>query len=185
MPIPNVWQHPADIPLCHNHTEDSMKRLTLLSLMAMGTALAACGPVHPANDARDHSEYAADKDAMVSYYFYRMDTNGDGWVSRAEHDSFSGGMFTRVDGNRDGYITYRELNDYKTGEWNDWRDNYSTREGHYEGEKYYPYGKSSPTRTPNEPYNANRSKTDRSYKDYETRDHNDDYDDRSYPQYRR
>lgn len=158
-----------------------MKRLTILSLLAMGSALAACGPVRPANDSYDHAAPMGDKDAMVNYYFYRMDTNSDGWVSRAEHDSFSGGMFTRVDANRDNYLTYRELQEYKTGEWNDWRDNYATRSGaHYEGDKYYPYGKGSPTRTPNEPYNANRGKTDRSYKDYQTRDHNTDYDNDPY-----
>lgn len=151
-----------------------MKKLTILGLLAMGTALAACGPTHPYYSANDKA-YHGDQDTMVNYYFYRMDTNSDGWVSRAEHESFASGMFTRVDMNHDGYVTYRELSDYKRGEMTDWRDNYSSRTGaHYEGEKYYPYGKGSPTRTPNEPYKANRGQTDRSYKNYEIRDHNED-----------
>lgn len=149
-----------------------MKKLTILAVLAMGTTLAACGPTHPHHGPADTH---AHKDAMVNYYFYRMDTNGDGWVSRAEHESFASGMFTRVDVNRDGYVTYRELTDYQRGEWADWRDNYASRsEGYYEGDKYYPYGKGAPTKTPNEPYAANRGKTDRSYKNYEIRDHHED-----------
>lgn len=149
------------------------KTLTMLGVLAMGVSLTACGPTYPANEAHDHGAY--DQDAMMNYYFYRMDTNGDGWISRAEHEAFASGMFTRVDYNHDGYLTYRELADYHRGEWSDWRDNYATRTGaYYEGDKYYPYGKGSPTRTPNEPYKANRGMTDRSYKDYEIRDHNED-----------
>lgn len=106
-------------------------------------------------------------DSLLKYNFYRMDTDRDGYVSRAEYESFANGQFTRADHNTDGFLTINEMVGQRKSEWNDFHSNYETRTGaYYVGDKYYPYGKEAgATRTPNEPYKANRGKTDRSWRE--------------------
>jgi hypothetical protein len=176
--------------ISHLTTEKNMKKITtLLGMLALGTSLTACadtsyygqGDINP--DKASHGDKA---EAMTRYYFYMMDTDHNGYVSRREQESFAAGQFTRADANSDGFLTYHELLDYKRAEWNDFRANKLHGDEYYEGDKYYPYGKTAPTRTPNEPYKANRDKTTKDWKDYQTRgavDHNSDYIDRDHDGY--
>lgn len=145
-----------------------MKKLaTILGALAVTAAMPAF--------AHDHGDMNAKKEAMARYYFYKMDADHNGYVSRPENETFASGMFTRADANMDGFLTYSELLAFKTDEWNDYKANFYNRGGAaYDGDKYYPYGKGAPTVTPNEPFKANRGKTDRSWREYEIRDHNED-----------
>ncbi len=157
-----------------------MKKATAtLALLAVSTGLVACGPTYHDRDGRyEHKNGYVDyqdspKEAMANYYFYRMDTDHNGYISRTEHETFAAGMFTRADTNNDNFLTFREIMAHKHGEWDDFRANFYDRPGAvYEGDRFYPYGKEAPTLTPNEPYKANRGKTDRSWRNYEIRDDN-------------
>lgn len=141
------------------------KTMMLLGALAIGTT------AMPAF-AHDH-DHAAAKEEMMRYYFYKMDTDHNGYISRPEHETFAAGMFTRADTNMDGFLTYNEIRAHQQTEWDDFNANYRSRSaGVYEGDKYYPYGKGAPTWTPNEPYKANRGATDRSWRTYDVRDNN-------------
>ena len=138
------------------------KTMMLMGALAISAAMPAYAhDTHANNDTMNE---------MVRYYFYKMDTDHNGYISRAEHETFSAGMFTRTDTNMDGFLTYREILAHKQTEWDDYSANYRQRSGDlYEGDKYYPYGKGSPTVTPNEPFKANRGMTDRSWRNYDVR----------------
>ncbi len=137
------------------------KTILLLGAMAIGAA----SPAFAHDDAKTTG--------MTKYYFYKMDTDHNGYISRPEHETFAAGMFTRADSNMDGFLTYNEIVAHQQSEWDDFERNYMTRSGaRYEGDKYYPYGKGAPTDTPNEPFKANRGKSDR-YQEYDIKNYND------------
>lgn len=137
------------------------KTAILLGALAIGAAMPAFA----------HDETTGE--GLTRYYFYKMDTDTNGYISRPEHESFAAGMFTRADTNRDGFLTYNEILAHKKSEWDDYKSHFETRSGaYYEGDKYYPYGKAAPTRTPNEPFKANRGKDDRA-PEYDIRKNND------------
>lgn len=134
--------------------------------------LGACA-IGMASPAFAASADAKKADEMTKYYFYKMDTDHNGYVSRAEHDAFAADMFNKADTNRDGFLTYNEIVAHKQSEWDDFDAHYKNRTGAtFDGDKYYPYGKGSPTLTPNEPFKANRDKNDR-FRDYDIRNDND------------
>lgn len=147
------------------------------TLLLTGALLVAATAASTAFAHDPYAKYPNDKNnGLSSYFFYRMDTNHDGLVSRDEHEAFASGMFTRADANDDDYLTYNELLAFNHRTWDDWYGNYRTRTGaYYEGDKYYPYGRNYPTDTPNEPFVANRGKTDRSWRDYDIKKSADDY----------
>ena len=52
---------------------------------------------------------AHDIDAKTDYYMKKIDTNGDGKISKDEHQAFGDKMFTEADTNGDGFISRDEL----------------------------------------------------------------------------
>jgi len=42
-------------------------------------------------------------------WFSKIDTDGDGKISKEEHDTFSDNMFTQMDTNGDGFISKDEM----------------------------------------------------------------------------
>lgn len=75
-----------------------MKNL-LASALIVATAMPAL-----ANE-RD----GASMQKKVDYYFTKMDSNGDGKISRSEHENFTSDMFAKADSNRDGALSRDEL----------------------------------------------------------------------------
>jgi hypothetical protein len=49
--------------------------------------------------------------------FKMMDTNGDGYVSKSEHDAFAKQKFMKADTNHDGKISMQEMTDMKKMEY--------------------------------------------------------------------
>ena len=79
-----------------------MKKLVLLSTM-----FALCAAPAFANmDSADHK-------AMEEAMFTKMDTNGDGYISKEEHDAYAAKMFAEADTNGDGKISKDEMHAYK------------------------------------------------------------------------
>lgn len=75
----------------------------IVTLMSM-TALCLSAPAF-ANDMddKDHLE------KKVKFCLQKADTNGDGMISRAEHDTVSAQMFTQSDTDNNGSISLDEL----------------------------------------------------------------------------
>lgn len=72
-----------------------MKKLMMMAVAA--TVLAAPGAM--ANQKDGH------KDGM---WFSKVDTNGDGMISKSEHEKASAEKFAKLDANNDGQITQEE-----------------------------------------------------------------------------
>lgn len=75
-----------------------MSRVTIRCLAAtVATAVALSG-----------AAWAGDMSSAEK--FKKMDTNGDGKLSAAEHDAWARDMFTKMDANKDGSVTAAEMN---------------------------------------------------------------------------
>lgn len=69
--------------------------------LALASILALCAAPALANE--EHMKQKAE------WYFGKMDTNGDGSVSRLEHGAFAEDRFAAADSNRDGAVSKDEL----------------------------------------------------------------------------
>lgn len=82
-----------------------MKKVMMMAAAAMCIAAPAFAAVD-----------ATDAKPMTEYMMKKMDTNGDGMVSKAEHDAFAAKMFSDADTNKDGNVSMQEMMDAKTKE---------------------------------------------------------------------
>lgn len=87
----------------HRPTTPYLIAAALGSLALGGIAHAAQTTASPPPPAA-----AADGKAMGARMMARIDTDGDGRISRAEHDALSARRFQRMDTNGDGYIDQAE-----------------------------------------------------------------------------
>lgn len=83
-------------------TSNITKLMTICAL-TMGVAMPAM-----ANDHRDDDK-EAHMQKKVEHYMSKIDTNGDGKVSKSEHDAFGNQMFKEADTNGDGMISKDEM----------------------------------------------------------------------------
>jgi Ca2+-binding EF-hand superfamily protein len=79
-----------------------MKKLLMISVLAMSIAVPAA--------------MAKDMEAKADMMFSKIDTNGDGMISKDEHKSFGDKMFTDTDTNSDGNISMDEMKAMKMKE---------------------------------------------------------------------
>lgn len=85
-----------------------MKKTTMaLAAMMMCTAM----PAMANHDMEKKLEW------KTTYYMNQIDTNKDGSISKAEHESFGSKMFTDADDNGNGMISKSELMAEKKSEW--------------------------------------------------------------------
>lgn len=66
---------------------------------------------------------------MADAWFSKIDTNGDGMISKEEHTAFSDSMFTKADTNGDGNISKDEMRAEKMKEHADMKDKMSMKSG--------------------------------------------------------
>lgn len=73
------------------------------------------------------------------YFFNKMDTNGDGYISKAESEAFGEKMFSNADANNDGRISMQEMADAKKREREEWHATHpdAKRKYHTEGKRYH------------------------------------------------
>ena len=68
----------------------------------------------------------ANKTAMIEaktkYMFSKADADGNGVVTKMEHDAFANTMFRNADKNNDGVITYKEMKAAKVAEMNEMKE---------------------------------------------------------------
>lgn len=73
--------------------------------LVLASVLAVCAAPAFANDMKDHHKWMEEKaDTM----FKEVDANGDGMISKAEHEAFAEKMFSDADTNKDGSISKEE-----------------------------------------------------------------------------
>lgn len=58
----------------------------------------------------------------VQYYFDKLDANGDGVITRSEHNDFATKMFEETDADNSDTLTVAELKDQKKEEWKEMKD---------------------------------------------------------------
>lgn len=87
-----------------------------MKLPVFAAALLAAAVATPALANSEHM------DAKAKFYFTKMDTDGNGSVSKAEHASFAQTMFDDADTNKDGALSLDELTAYKKKEKSDMKD---------------------------------------------------------------
>ena len=61
-------------------------------------------------------------DEKAKHYFQKMDTDGNGIVSKAESDSFGQKMFDETDTNNDNALSLDELKAQKLKERSEWKE---------------------------------------------------------------
>lgn len=88
-----------------------MKRLLMMTVMMGAVAM----PVALAPAAR------AD-DGKGGMWFSKIDTNGDGMVSKAEHEKASADKFAKMDANGDGSITKEEAKAARDKMKEEWKE---------------------------------------------------------------
>jgi len=101
-----------------------MKKLfVVLSALTLSTAVSACSDHHEENmGQRDMNsnqgeiEHREHMNKMTEYYFNKMDTNHDGYVSKKEYDVYMRKMFKQADTNHDGMLTLEEIKAQKMRE---------------------------------------------------------------------
>ncbi|MGE4313463.1 MAG: hypothetical protein AB7E85_04235, partial [Pseudobdellovibrionaceae bacterium] len=72
-------------------------------LLMLGTAIVALGSISPA-----FAEGGAKDGPKGDRFFAKMDTDGDGVVTKSEFQSHGDEMFSKMDGNGDGKIEKEE-----------------------------------------------------------------------------
>lgn len=76
--------------------------------LMMGVALTMMSmPAFAKEDSAMHTDEMAKMKTEMA--MKKMDTNGDGMISKAEHDSFGNKMFTDADSNKDGSLSSDEV----------------------------------------------------------------------------
>ena len=85
-----------------------MKKLLMTAVMAGCLAL----PAWAAEDAEDMDKVRAMTDRM----FTMIDADGNGMVSKGEHEDFAEKMFEEADANDDGDVTKQEMVEHKIAE---------------------------------------------------------------------
>ncbi len=86
-----------------------MKKLLIATAVL---AIAATAPVLAA----DNMSTDAKATMMTKHFFPKMDTNGDGMVSKEEHDAAGTKMFAEADTNGDGNVSMDEMKAMKKKE---------------------------------------------------------------------
>ncbi|MEQ9314901.1 MAG: EF-hand domain-containing protein [Henriciella sp.] len=84
-----------------------MKKLALAAIIAGGTTLGVAGLAFA-----DHHEDGDYKSRMIE----KLDTNGDGAISKAEADAAKAARFAEADANGDGGLTMAELEAFHEAE---------------------------------------------------------------------
>lgn len=74
------------------------------NIISLVTAFSLCAAM-PAMANMDKNMHGKSADS----WFNKMDTNGDGMISKAEHDAFGDRMFNEADTNNDGVISRQEM----------------------------------------------------------------------------
>lgn len=90
-----------------------MKKLLAIGLLSLG--LITAPSLANAEHGPDHGK------GKKGSFFEKIDTNGDGVISKAEHDAHSAERFKKMDRNGDGQITKDEIEAGKA-EWKAKRD---------------------------------------------------------------
>lgn len=78
--------------------------LAIVSSLVMSVNL-----VHAEGEACDENMHAQSHGAMEGVTFKKLDTNGDGAISKAEFNAFNSRHFKKLDSNKDGKLTPEEL----------------------------------------------------------------------------
>ncbi len=89
-----------------------MKKIIILRAAVLAVAIAT-----PALAAMDDGKKSGHMQDKADYMFKRVDTNGDGKITKTEHDAFANKMFTDADTNKDGSISMEEMRAHKKKEW--------------------------------------------------------------------
>lgn len=71
--------------------------------------------------------HTKDSEAKAQHWFQKMDTDGNGSISKSEHDAFSQQKFTKADANKDGSISMQEFTEHKRMEKDDVKDQSGSR----------------------------------------------------------
>ena len=95
------------------------KTLIALSLLAVCSAPAIAHDMRSDDDMDGKDKMGMMMQMKTDYYLNKMDSNKDGYVSRAEHKTFADNMFKDADTNNDGKISGQELMDAKWKEHDD------------------------------------------------------------------
>lgn len=68
-----------------------------------------------------------DMEGKAQHWFQKMDTDGNGSISKAEHDAFGNQMFTKADANKDNMISMQEFTEHKRMEKENMKDDMGSR----------------------------------------------------------
>jgi hypothetical protein len=99
------------------------KLLPLISLLAL-----CATPAFADMDGKDTMSSGMDHHKMMEdAMFKKMDTNGDGYISKSEHDAVMDKMFHDADTNGDGKISKEEVMAYKMKEKQEMKSTMSDR----------------------------------------------------------
>jgi hypothetical protein len=101
-----------------------MKKLLAFTAIAVLAGM----PMALADDHDGKKRGGYDRGAKM---FEKMDTDGDGQISRAEFDAFHGERFNKMDANSDGYITTEEAAAVRE----EWKEKMKERRGERKGGK--------------------------------------------------
>ena len=85
-----------------------MKKI-ISSLAVVASVLLSANPAHAAGDSDDEHMRGQHHDQMDGMMFKKLDTNGDGVISRKEFDAYNAKHFKELDLNKDGKLTLEEL----------------------------------------------------------------------------
>ena len=99
-----------------------MKKLVMISaVMTLCATAPAFANMHKGD--MDH----VDHKAMEDGWFNKIDSNGDGYISKEEHDTFGEKMFRDADTNGDGRISKDEMHAYKMKEMKEMKSSMNDR----------------------------------------------------------
>lgn len=92
-----------------------MKKIIALRAVVFATAFAA--PAFAATGTAHSGKMHHHMEEKIDEMFKKMDTNGDGKVSKAEFDAHKDAMFADADTNKDGMLSEEELRAHKKKKW--------------------------------------------------------------------
>jgi len=85
-----------------------MKKI-IINLVALSGFVMSINLVHAEGDTYDKNMYGPHHGEMDEMIFRKLDTNGDGVISRKEFDAFNARHFKELDTNKDGKLSLEEL----------------------------------------------------------------------------